>query len=308
MDTATLLLDASLAPNTKTAYRNGLKMAQSFLQQYNGNTDIKNMSLLQVIMYVAFLFEKGLSPNTINTYLASLAYFFKIMDLPDLTSNFLINKMVSGARRLAASPDIRLPITLTMLKALIAALNHTCTSSYQKFLFQSMFSLAFHAFLRVGEITVRQDDDTNLLMFSDIIIKKIKSDKHKIFINMKNFKHNSTKQTAYLELQHQIDRTICPVITLRNFISVRGSNPGPLFCHRSGKAISRSEFCKLLQITLRFAKYDSTKYKSHSFRIGAATTAHLLGYSDNKIQAMGRWHSDSYRRYIRIPLLSTIHT
>jgi len=31
--------------------------------------------------------------------------------------------------------------------------------------------------------------------------------------------------------------------------------------------------------------------------------AHMLGVSDSKIRAMGRWHSDSYLRYIRIPML-----
>lgn len=40
-----------------------------------------------------------------------------------------------------------------------------------------------------------------------------------------------------------------------------------------------------------FANYDANTYKSHSFMIGAATTAHMLGLSDSKIRAMGRWHS-----------------
>jgi hypothetical protein len=58
---------------------------------------------------------------------------------------------------------------------------------------------------------------------------------------------------------------------------------------------------------LFFAKYDEQIYKCYSFRIGAATTAHMMGIPDNRIKAMGRWHSDSFMRYIRIPLLSGLN-
>lgn len=85
---------------------------------------------------------------------------------------------------------------------------------------------------------------------------------------------------------------------------MRGKLHGPLFCYKDGQPISRKEFCLILEAALKFAKYDIKKYKPHSFRIGATPTAHLFGYMDSQIQNMGRWSSDSYRRYIRIPLLS----
>ena len=39
---------------------------------------------------------------------------------------------------------------------------------------------------------------------------------------------------------------------------------------------------------------------SHSLRIGAASTAAAMGCPKWLIQAMGRWTSDCFRRYIRI--------
>ena len=41
-------------------------------------------------------------------------------------------------------------------------------------------------------------------------------------------------------------------------------------------------------------------YAGHSFRIGAATAAAVVGLPDWLIQAMGRWSSDCYKRYICI--------
>ena len=54
----------------------------------------------------------------------------------------------------------------------------------------------------------------------------------------------------------------------------------------------------------KFAGLNVKNYKSHSFRIGAATTAWAKGFSEEQIQQMGRWNSEAFKKYIRIPLLS----
>jgi hypothetical protein len=56
-----------------------------------------------------------------------------------------------------------------------------------------------------------------------------------------------------------------------------------------------------LNLSLTWAGLDTNTYKSHSFRIGAATHAASLGYADSEIQAMGRWKSSAFKRYVRIP-------
>ena len=42
-------------------------------------------------------------------------------------------------------------------------------------------------------------------------------------------------------------------------------------------------------------------FGSHSFRIGAATTAAAAGVPDHLTQVLGRWTSNAYMPYIRTP-------
>ena len=43
----------------------------------------------------------------------------------------------------------------------------------------------------------------------------------------------------------------------------------------------------------------SGPFSSHSFRIGAATSAAAVGLPDHLIQTLGRWTGQAYRRYTR---------
>lgn len=46
---------------------------------------------------------------------------------------------------------------------------------------------------------------------------------------------------------------------------------------------------------------NTKHYNTHSFRIGAATSAHDAGISDANIQMLGGWKSNAYKSYIRTP-------
>jgi len=87
------------------------------------------------------------------------------------------------------------------------------------------------------------------------------------------------------------------------YVAVRGNSPGPLFMFPGGAPVSKSFFSVQLKNALTWAGLPHESYKGHSFRIGAATTAAMRGMSDEDIQRMGRWKSQAFRKYIRIPIL-----
>jgi integrase len=136
-----------------------------FLDKYFPKAELVDFTLEKLVLLIAYLFEEGKSSNTISAYLAALSYHLKFKGKPDITTNFIINNLVNGTKRLAAGPDIRRPITVTVLGHLLQALAHVTKAYYQRIMFEAMFLLAFYAFLRIGEITSRSKTYQNLLMF-----------------------------------------------------------------------------------------------------------------------------------------------
>ena len=121
---------------------------------------------------------------------------------------------------------------------------------------------------------------------------------------MRNFKHGSPFQPSE-SLVHSENTAMCPVSLLSEYLAVRGLHPGPLFVHTDGSAVAREFLTAELHKALLFCKLDPTRYKSHSFRIGAASLAATKGFSDAQIHEFGQWKSSTFLQYIQNSSLST---
>jgi hypothetical protein len=95
---------------------------------------------------------------------------------------------------------------------------------------------------------------------------------------------------------------ICPVRALEELWDAKEGDPEnePLFASTSlDIEFSYQRFSAILRACLKKAGYDDTKYRSHSFRIGAATVARGLGFSGDDIKILGRWKSEAWKVYSR---------
>ena len=90
---------------------------------------------------------------------------------------------------------------------------------------------------------------------------------------------------------------LCPVI-----VNSRGSTQGPLYTFSNDTFLTRGRITDLL--TRCFS--NTCGLSTHSFRIGGATALAAAGVSDSTIQIMGRWSSDCFKRYLRIPPNTTV--
>ena len=96
--------------------------------------------------------------------------------------------------------------------------------------------------------------------------------------------------------------SICSVMAMRDYLlQYIPAATGPLFTFANGQWLSRTSLTKELRSALQGCGLPADKYFTHSFRIGAATTAAAAGVPSWLIKVLGRWSSDCYERYIKTP-------
>ena len=120
-------------------------------------------------------------------------------------------------------------------------------------------------------------------------------------IVIKGFKHDTSGCPFSVNLESAEDVEFCPVNYLRQYSSLQGSALGPLFCFADGAPVKTTHFTQQLRQALIFCGLDCSRYKCHSFRIGAASWAAEKDLSDAQICHPGRWKSDAIKFYIRQP-------
>ena len=95
--------------------------------------------------------------------------------------------------------------------------------------------------------------------------------------------------------------SLCPIRGILPYLTLRGSRRGPLFLLEDGRGLTRQLFSTSLDNLLSELKRDTRNYSTHSFRIGAATSAKTANIPDTFIKMMGHWRSDVYQRYNQNP-------
>ena len=209
--------------------------------------------------------------------------------------------MLKGYRRINHTLDSRLPITLPILVSIILckfqlvfvllSINPACL--------KQCVPWHFFRFLRIGEITATkpQSIHSNLLYLAHVT-RQFCSKGKVVFlvVTFTNYKHNTIRNAFSLILHRQLNA--CPVQSFLDYITVRGLENGHLFINTDGSPVLRSDFGKVLCSVNRVCGLDPSRYKGHSFRIGAATYAAEQGHSDTQIRHMGRRKSDAFKKYI----------
>ena len=167
-----------------------------------------------------------------------------------------------------------------------------------------MCALAFFSFLRIGELTASRGNTTNIINVSQLDPLVDAQDRiQALQLNLHNYKHKNSGPPFVIFIYPE--RSCYPVQLILNFLAVRGSVSGPLFCWPNGSPITRSYFVERLKAAVTFCNLDTKLYKSHNIRIGAASWASAEGFSDSQIRLLGRWKSSAFLRYVRTPSLGT---
>lgn len=257
------------------------------------------ISIPSVALFIYYFHARKLASSTIKSYLSAISYVHKLIGLRDPTQAFLINKLLTALSR-QGSCDIRLTILRPVLPELVGSLGHTVSSAFQRTLYSAMFLLAFYGFFRIGELAAKSaNSGSAVVQYNQLRFLTQKGNVQMIKITITKFKHNTTNRLFDILIERELSSPFCPVQAMLNFCKHRGHQPGPLFCHTDMSPVTASQFNIELHRCLMFCGLDTSRYKGHSFRIGAACYAADKGFSDAQIRALGRWKSDAFKVYIR---------
>ncbi len=282
------LVSASISENTRKDYNKVWRDYAKFSSSVFPSLPLLPSSPGVIFFFTAHLFNLSLSPASVVSKLSAISYINKLKGFPDPCSHFLIQKLVTGGKKLKPQSDSREPLSLGLLHAMISFLPKLLWPIYETLLFRSMLLLSFHSFLRPGEAA----NSANSLKFENISF--IDSC---VVIKFKNFKHHFGSPIRIF-VKPTLDK-FCPVSALKAFLFLRGNSPGNLFCFASGVPISYSKYSKLFHSVLN-AMHIKNKLSLHSIRMGAATHAALIGKPEPDIRRAGRWKGESYKKYLRI--------
>ena len=161
---------------------------------------------------------------------------------------------------------------------------------------------AFFGFLRSSELTVPSQDayDPSVhLSVRDVAVNN-KSSPTMVHIRIKQSKTDPFRQGVSIYLG-KTDSNICPVTAILPYLALRGNTSGLLFLLHDGRMLTRQIFSTILDSLLKELHLDQDNFNTHSFRIGAATSAKAASISDTHIQMLGKWKSDAYKLYIQTP-------
>jgi len=193
-------------------------------------------------------------------------------------------KSIKLAQAKSIPPRSRLPIISSIMckiRSVLAKSPH----DYNNIMLWAACCLAFFGFLCCSEFTIlSQDtfDDAVHLSFEDISVDDWENPKV-IATRIKQSKTDPFRKGVTLMLG-KTDDMVCPVSSLLAYLAIRGSKHGSLFIMANKHCFTPPLFrTSLLQI-LKSLGLSTQEYSTHSFCIGAVTSAKAAGISDLHIK------------------------
>lgn len=291
--------EAAIAASSKKTYKTGQHHFLRFCRMMR--VPPLPVSENNLARFSAFM-ARTVGYRTIRVYLAGIRMLHLQHGFADpIQSALRLPLVLRGIRRCQDnnhSRSPRLPITAPLMRCLKSSLRWRSTLSRRdKLMIWAAFTSAFFGFLRVSEFTATSDrffDKTRTLLASDLSFLR-----DTVVLHLRRSKTDQYGQGRDVTLT-STDNSTCPVRAIRKFWRVRaGTVDSPLFCFQSGAFLTRQETTTQLRSLLSSMGLPSSRFASHSFRIGAASTAASAGIAPNVIQRLGRWSSQCYQSYIR---------
>lgn len=299
----------SLASNSRRTYSSPQKQFINFCHSnllYNASTGGPiPASELTLCRFAAHLAEKTDGPNakTIKQYLSAVNSLHTEEGYPSpSTLGFnQLQKVCKGISRVKGEKPTkpRLPISYEILSSFATMLD---LSVNRNLVFITACAVGFFGLLRSGEMTFASFDGNFDLSRSSVSFFPSLSSPTRVDIIVPSSKTDPFRVGVTITLG-LTGKLVCPVLLLqRLFLQFPLPDSSPLFQLPSRRAFTKKFLITAVRSLLPLINLDSSLYSGHSFRIGGATAAAAAGMTHYEIQILGRWRSDAYLLYVKIPI------
>uniref|UniRef100_A0ABM5EUS7 Integrase/recombinase xerD homolog n=1 Tax=Pogona vitticeps TaxID=103695 RepID=A0ABM5EUS7_9SAUR len=295
-DEATRAIGMALAPRTKNKYTSTWVEFSEF-RRLGHLEQAWPAPVEHIQQFIVELHWRGLTPGTIRGKLAALSFYAKANGIGDASSDFRIRKMLEGwSRERGRRKDERTPISPAILSRICDCWGALCRDKYEESLFRAAALLAFFGAMRISELVAlgRNDVSRRALQLEDVAVWD-----GQVRVRLRSSKTDQYGKGNMVILGQCTLENICPVRAMKEFGIRRGTDRGYFFQHKNGSPLTKYQFWALTDMALESLGIKNMRFGTHSFRIGAASTAAALGYDVEKIKRLGRWSSTCFRKYIR---------
>ena len=291
--------ELSTSSTSRQTYAQGQQSFITFCTTYNLQPyPLTETTLRLLTTYLA----RSLSYATIQTYLAAIKHkHIEEGFQPAFHQMHLLRLLLRGIKRskgLTSRPK-KLPITSNGMRTLKDNLRLSLAfHESDKIMLWAAFSIAFFGFLRSSEFCAPAQRYFNPQC--TLLVKDVQLVDNMVVLHIKVSKIDPFRQGQSIQLAAS-NQSLCPYRAVRNHISNCKKPNVPLFKFCDNTYLTRKRLTSILQELIPLSA-DNSRYTSHSFRVGAATTAAAVNTPDWLIKVLGRWSSDCYQSYIRTPL------
>ena len=287
-----LNLQSSKASNTVRAYKSDFKDFGLFCAQ-NGFNSLPSEPKI-VSLYLTYLSTKEAKISTLKRRLVSIGVIHKLKGhYLDTKHPSIIENIMGIKRRKGSIQNGKKPLLISNLKLIINVIDKQNKEEIKKLRDRTLILIGFSGGFRRNEIVALDYDDLDFVPEGlKISIRRSKTDQ---------FGEGMIKALPYFDSSQY-----CPVVSLKDWITVSKINSGALFRRFSkGSRLTENRLTDqtialLIKEYLQLAGINSKNYSGHSLRSGFATSAAESGAEERSIMSMtGHKSTEMVRRYIK---------
>ena len=282
--------------------------------------DFREMAVVSFMQKLCV--DEQLCPGTVNVYLSSVRYVYKMANL-DIA--FLASEWVAAARTAVTllyrvdhpiAGRVGLPFTCDMVvHAMTKTLNRDTPEDHVKL---TAMKLALTCLLRVSEYIPGSPSADHWLRSQDVafgmrdgsvvpswrVSLVVLSDVRSVIVTVRSAKNDVEGEGHRMEFPRvAVDAMHAFDLAADMFSWAVRAQPKyghPFLSYRGEWRLGYAALSKVIKLVAKELGLDPARYRTHSLRIGGASMMAAAGRPDYEIQKQGRWKSLAFLEYIRL--------